>query len=46
MMRDIMDGNFDAEQTYQPYIRMYFPDTKSIVTNTGFYDNRKIIKNL
>ena len=37
---------FSESTTYTPYLHVKFPDSSSVVINSGFYDNRSVIKNL
>lgn len=46
MKNAILNGDFNLSTLYTPYLRMTFPQASSCVVNTGFFDNRKIIKNL
>ena len=41
----ILDGNYNPEEEYTPYLKATFSDKKSILINSGIFDNRKKIKN-
>ena len=40
------DGTFDENTKYTSYLHATFKEAESVLINSGFYDNRSLIKNL
>lgn len=47
LIEAFQSGNFATDtSTYTPCLRVKFPKEQSVLINSGFYDNRNLIKNL
>jgi hypothetical protein len=46
LIEALKKGEFNEATVYEPYLHIKFNHDNHCVVNSGFYDNRKIIKNL